>query len=202
MPWRSTWQPTLVFLPGESHGWRSLAGYSPWGPKRVGHKWGTNTFTFKCFSRIWLCNPMDCDPPGSSVHGILQAWILEWVAIPFSRGSSQPRDRTRVSHMAAASKSLPFESPGKPMGSQRVGHDWGDLAQHLHPLSTNRGVSVCSYTHFIIKKKNVEIDKILKNWLQCCYVWNHPLKKRKRPSRELYSQIHQVGHFCGKIQQF
>ena len=39
-----------------------------------------------------LCDPMDCSPPGSSVHGILQARILEWVAFPFSRGSSQPRD--------------------------------------------------------------------------------------------------------------
>ena len=41
---------------------------------------------------------MDCSLPGSSVHGILQARILEWVAMPFSRGSSQPRDRTWVSH--------------------------------------------------------------------------------------------------------
>ena len=41
-----------------------------------------------------LCNPMDCSPPGSSVHGILQARILEWVAMPFSRGSSWPRDWT------------------------------------------------------------------------------------------------------------
>ena len=40
---------------------------------------------------------MDCSPPGSSVHAIFQARILEWVAISFSRGSSQPRDRTRVS---------------------------------------------------------------------------------------------------------
>ena len=47
-----------------------------------------------------LCNPTDCSPPGSSVHGILQARILEWVAIPFSRGSSQPRNRTQVSHTA------------------------------------------------------------------------------------------------------
>ena len=46
-----------------------------------------------------LCDPMDCNPPGSSVHGILQARILEWVAISFSRGSSQPRDRTRVSRI-------------------------------------------------------------------------------------------------------
>ena len=44
---------------------------------------------------------MDCSPPGSSVHGILQARILEWVAISFSRGSSQPRDRTQVSRIFA-----------------------------------------------------------------------------------------------------
>ena len=41
---------------------------------------------------LTLCDPMDCSPPSSSVHGILQARILEWVAIPFSRGSFQPRD--------------------------------------------------------------------------------------------------------------
>ena len=43
---------------------------------------------------------MGCSPPGSSVHGILQARILEWVAIPFSRGSSQLRDQTWVSCIA------------------------------------------------------------------------------------------------------
>ena len=47
-----------------------------------------------------LCNPLDCSPPGSSVHEILQARILEWGAIPFSTGSSQPRDQTWVSHFA------------------------------------------------------------------------------------------------------
>ena len=45
-----------------------------------------------------LCDLMNCSLPGSSVHGILQARILEWVAIPFSKRSSQPRDRTLVSH--------------------------------------------------------------------------------------------------------
>ena len=44
-----------------------------------------------------LCDPVDCSPPGSSVHGILQARILEWVAMPFSMRSSQSRNRTRVS---------------------------------------------------------------------------------------------------------
>ena len=46
-----------------------------------------------------LCDPVDYNLPGSSLHG-LQAKILEWVAISFSRGSSQPRDRTLVSHIA------------------------------------------------------------------------------------------------------
>ena len=49
-----------------------------------------------------LCDPVDCSPPGSSVHGILQARILEWVAISFTRGSSLPRDGTRVSRIAGS----------------------------------------------------------------------------------------------------
>ena len=48
---------------------------------------------------LTLCDPMDCSLPGSSVHEIFQARILEWVAISFSRGSSQPGDRTWVSHI-------------------------------------------------------------------------------------------------------
>ena len=51
-------------------------------------------------SCLTLCDPVDCSPPGSSVHGILQARILEWIAISFYRGSSQPRDRTQVSCIA------------------------------------------------------------------------------------------------------
>ena len=47
-----------------------------------------------------FCDPMECSLPGSSLHGILQARILEWVAISFSRGSSQLRDRTWVSCIA------------------------------------------------------------------------------------------------------
>ena len=47
-----------------------------------------------------LCDPMDCSLPGSSVHGIFQARVLEWVATSFSRGSSRPRDRTWVSRIA------------------------------------------------------------------------------------------------------
>ena len=49
-----------------------------------------------------LCDPMDFSPPGSSVHGILQATILEWVAIPSSRGFFWPRDWTEFSNMFSA----------------------------------------------------------------------------------------------------
>ena len=52
---------------------------------------------------LTLCDPMDCSPPGSSVHGISQARILEWVAMPFSRGSFPPRSPT------FQADSLPFE---------------------------------------------------------------------------------------------
>ena len=59
-------------------------------PQGSAHKWKL----LSCV-RLFVCNPMD-----STVHGILQARILEWVALPFSRGSSQPRDRTQVSRTA------------------------------------------------------------------------------------------------------
>ena len=64
-----------------------------------------------------LCIPMDCSPPGSSVHGILQARILEWVVAPSSRGSSQCRDCTCVSYISCVSSqvcSLPLVPPEKP----------------------------------------------------------------------------------------
>ena len=62
-------------------------------------------FTFCCNCLVaqscsTLCNPMDYKPPGFSIQGILQARILEWVAISFSRGSYQPRDQTQLYHIA------------------------------------------------------------------------------------------------------
>ena len=100
MHWRRQWQPTPVFLTGESHGQASLAGYRPQG-LRVGRDWVTvlplsaaSTLYCACMhaqsfqSCLTLCDSMDCSPPGSSVHGISQARILERVAMPFSRGSS------------------------------------------------------------------------------------------------------------------
>ena len=55
-----------------------------------------------------LCNPMACSPPGFSVHGILQARILEWVAMPSSRGSSWSRDQTQASCISYICRQVPY----------------------------------------------------------------------------------------------
>ena len=65
-----------------------------------------------------LCDPMDSSPPGSSVHGILQARILEWVAISFSRGSSQPRDGTCISCISCIGKRILYYKHH--LGSQQL----------------------------------------------------------------------------------
>ena len=69
-----------------------------------------------CFSRILtLCYPMDCSLPGSSIHGILQARILQWVAKPSSRRYSRPRDQTLVfCSSCIAGGFFTAEPPGKP----------------------------------------------------------------------------------------
>ena len=79
----------------------SILWYSAFFIVELSHPYTTagKTVKVKVKSCPTLCDPVDCNPPGSSVHGILQARILEWVAISFSRGSSQPRDQTRVSRI-------------------------------------------------------------------------------------------------------
>ena len=75
-------------------------GYSPWGHKvKVAQLCAT------------LFNPTDYSLPGYPIHGIFQARVLEWVAISFSRASSQPGDRTRVSHIAGRRFNLWAHTP-------------------------------------------------------------------------------------------
>ena len=82
------------------------------GSKRVNYS-GVN-LSEVAQSCLTLCDPVDCSPPGSSVHGILQARILEWVVMLFFRWSSWPRNRTQVSHNASrifiiwATRQAPF----------------------------------------------------------------------------------------------
>ena len=68
---------------------------------------------------VWLCNPMDYSPPGSSVHGTFQARTLEWLAISSSRGFSQARGQTCVSRISCtAGVSFTTAPPGKPLKYQ------------------------------------------------------------------------------------
>ena len=73
------------------------------GLQRIRHDWATYTYMH---SRVRLCDAVNCSLPGSSVHRILQARILEWDTIPFSRKSSQPRDQTCVSCVFCISEIL------------------------------------------------------------------------------------------------
>ena len=85
--------------------------------------WAIRKATEVAQSCATVCNPMDHSLPGSSIYETFQARVLEWFAISFSRGISQPGNRTWVSHMADA---LPTEPPGKPFFLNVV-------AIHLHP---------------------------------------------------------------------
>ena len=76
-----------------------------------------------------LCGPMDCSPPGSSAHGILQARILEWVATPPSRGSSRPRDQTRVSCTAGRVFTGEALSGSLAKYKQSI---WSQVTPHVH----------------------------------------------------------------------
>ena len=97
---------------------------------------------------LTLCDPMDCSPPGSSVHGILQARILEWVAISFSRGSSLPRDLTQVSLIAGRRFNL--------WATRGVTH-WEERGLQI---KTNQTV-----TSIIMKEEHKEVEYILQ-WRQ------------------------------------
>ena len=69
-----------------------------------------------------FCDPKDCSLPGYSVHGISQARILKWIAMSFSRGSSQPRDRTKPGSLVSpvlAGRFFTTEPPGKTNGSSK-----------------------------------------------------------------------------------
>ena len=91
---------------------------------------------------LTLCDPMECSHPSSSVHGILQARILEWVAIPFSRGSSQLRDWTQVSCIAGR-----FFTVGATREGAAVGN-WGSFT-----LGTSSGKQSTPPERFHLKNK-------------------------------------------------
>ena len=113
-----------------------------------------------------LCDPVDCSPPGSSIHEILQARILEWVAISFSRGSSGPRDWTQVSRIVGrrfnlwATRADPYNSVSYSYLLCKDLHFPGvfpSSVKQLEPLSMQPKLSL-NFT------KSLLIWKRLKSW--------------------------------------
>ena len=84
-----------------------MANYDPWAKSGLPLIFCESSFMETCEAKwsevaqlcLTLCNPMDCSLPGSPVHRIFQAIVLEWIAISFSSRSSRPRDQTRVSRI-------------------------------------------------------------------------------------------------------
>ena len=98
------------------------------------------------------CNPMDCSLPGSSACGILQARILEWIAISFSRGSSQLRNRTRVSCIAG-----------------RFFTNWAireDLAIYRHNKLSSYSPWACTVLH--VNLLSIKLGNFFSEKLFCC----------------------------------
>ena len=114
---QETWQRGPVGrvvkgLGGAEAPWRNCGSRrwgEPEGPPWAGGSWQVHSCCSVAKSCLTPCHPMDRSLPASSVHGILQARILEWVAIFSSRGFSQPRGRTRLLHWQV--DSLPLAPP-------------------------------------------------------------------------------------------
>ena len=97
---------------------------------------------FSCWVVSDSCNLMDFSPPGSFIRGVLQARILEWVAISFSTGSSSPWDKTCISCLA--DRFFTSERPGKPFRSIREGKISGSLNSCLQEAHGLAGQTTCS----------------------------------------------------------
>ena len=104
----------------------------------------------KSLPHVQLCDPMDCSLPGSSVHGILQAYILEWVTVPYSRRSSRPRNRTFVSYTSCIGRRVLYH--GHHLGSPRLLHTSIHLPLPL-PVS---GIPCLSKLHFTLQDPGQE----------------------------------------------
>ena len=108
------------------------------------------------FSHVRLCDPMDHSPPSSSVPRVLQARILEWVAMPSSRGSSQPRDQTCISYISC-------------IGRQVLYH-WCHLGSpffHLLPTRKPLGVRsfVCIFQDNFLLRPSDWIWQVNESWV-------------------------------------
>ena len=110
-----------------------------------------------------FCDPMDCNLPGSSVHGILQARILEWVAISFSRGSSLPGDCTQVSPIVGRSLTIWAQWPNPDTGIySEAGWLWENkvTSRRLSLVMCKMG-RICACKYLLCELKLMQVNKTM-----------------------------------------
>ena len=117
---------------------------------------------------LTLCDFMGCSLPGFSVHGILQARILEWVAIPFSRGPSQPRDRTQVSHNAGGFFTV--------WATREAQENWSGYSIPSQGIFMTQG-SIWGLLHcrWILYQLSYQESPVRCLYFTCCEMENDPL---------------------------
>ena len=138
MHWRRKWQPTPVFFPAESHGWRSLVGCSPWGHTESDMtEWLHFDFPLSCIGEVngnplqcsCLENPMDGGAWLAAVHGVAKSQIrLSDFTFTFH---FHALEKEMATHSSVLAWRIPWtEKPGRlqSMRLHRVGHDWSNLA--------------------------------------------------------------------------
>ena len=116
--------------------WRNNGWKCPELQKDINRQIKVKCGAVKSLSRVRLCDPMDCSPPGSSVHEIFQARVLEWVAISFSRGPSWPR--VESGSPALQADILPSEPPERRRRNQERRRKWVS-GERIQPKKEAKG---------------------------------------------------------------
>ena len=144
-------------------------------------------------SCVWLfCDPMDCSPSGSSVHGISQARILEWVAISSSRGSSWARDQTQVSCVAGgfftvwATREAPWQLRSHIITRTRLCLYWSIF---LHPLGSHPRLQNPSSPG--LQFRFITQGLLVRPWTRSLGLWS--LHLRNGESNRSYHKQKQMG---------
>ena len=123
------------------------------------------------FSCVWVCDSIDCSPPGSSVCGIFQAWMLEWVSMPFYRGSSWPRDWICISCDSCFTGGfLTIE----PLGKSREKPCAATKTQHSQEKK-KKIFGMFTYRHCVTD----EISRYIREWIRLSFQNNIVFSKRK-----------------------
>ena len=168
IPWRRDWLPTAGFLPGEFHGQRSLAGYSPWDHKELD----------MTLTPVLLPGKSHGGPWWAAVHGVAKSWTrLSNFTFTFH---FHALEKEMATHSSVLAWRIPgtAEPGGLPsMGSHRVGHNWSDLAAAaaeqllLQPSPVIKQINMQTTTGYSPKHKEY-VSKVVAIYYLKCLVFN------------------------------